>query len=90
MQPAQCNVIVSVYNEDISWTERLRQLGYNILIYTKGDPNSRTSVPVNKGNEASAFLKYIIDHYDQLPEHSIFLHGEENSTHHDGSLIEIL
>lgn len=90
MQPAQANVIVSVYKEDFTWTQRLRELGYSVLIYTKGDATSRTSVPVNKGNEASAFLKYIIDYYDILPEYSIFLHGEEKSIHHEGSLIDIL
>jgi hypothetical protein len=90
MQAAQSNVVVSVYKEDIAWIDRLRQLGYPVLIYTKGDANSPYSVPVNKGNEASAFLKYIVDHYDTLPEHSVFLHGEERSIHHDGSLVDIL
>jgi hypothetical protein len=90
MHPAQSHVVVSVYKEDIAWTDRLRELGFPVLVYTKGDPASEYNVPINKGNEASAFLKYIIDHYDQLPEHSIFLHGEEHSKHHDGSLINIL
>lgn len=90
MNPSQSHVVVSVYKEDISWTKRLEEMGYNVKIYTKGEPDAPTSVPVNKGNEASAFLKYIIDNYNALPEHCAFLHGEEHSVHHEGSLIDIL
>ena len=36
----------------------------------------------NRGNEASSYLQYIVEHYDNLPEWSIFIHGNEYS-HHD-------
>ena len=43
--------------------------------------------PVNKGNEASVYLKYIIDFYDNLPEFTFFIHDEEYSWHHSGSTL---
>lgn len=90
MQPENTSLIVSVYKEDIEWTERLRALGYSVLIYTKGLPDDQYSVPLNRGNEASVFLKFLIDNYDVLPEFSVLLHGEEYSVHHEGSLVDIL
>lgn len=32
-------------------------------------------MPHNVAGEATAFLKYIIDYYDALPTHTIFLHS---------------
>jgi hypothetical protein len=29
----------------------------------------------NKGNEAMAYLQFIIDFYDQLPQNVLFIHG---------------
>jgi hypothetical protein len=29
----------------------------------------------NKGNEAMAYLQFIIDYYDRLPQSMVFLHG---------------
>jgi len=62
-----------------------------ILIYDKADecPENPYNVPENKGNEASVFLKYIIDHYDQgFPDFVFFIHDEEYSWHHPGSLYD--
>ncbi len=77
-------VVVSHYDRDISWT---RWLEHPVLIYTKEKPGE-LSVPHNKGREASAYLKFIVDHYDRLPERTVFLHEEEYSWHHKGSLID--
>ena len=45
------------------------------------------NIPVNKGNEASVYLKYIIDYYDELSNFTFFIHDEEFSWHHSGSII---
>ena len=34
------------------------------VVYEKANPHSRYNVPVNRGAEASAYLKYVLDHYD--------------------------
>jgi len=67
-----------------------------ILIYDKADecPTNPYNVPENKGNEASVYLKYIIDHYDGeegkcgFPDYVFFIHDEEFSWHHPGSLYD--
>lgn len=38
------------------------------------DPDAELHPPSNKGREAMAYLTYLIDHYDVLPEISLFLH----------------
>jgi hypothetical protein len=58
------------------------------MIYDKENPNNPLNVPVNKGNEASVYLKYIIDYYDDLPDFTFFIHDEEYAWHHSGSIID--
>jgi hypothetical protein len=58
------------------------------LIYDKENSNNPLNVPVNKGNEASVYLKYIIDYYDNLSEYTFFIHDEEYAWHHSGILID--
>ena len=58
------------------------------MIYDKENPSNPYNIPVNKGNEASVYLKYIIDNYDDLTEFTFFIHDEEYSWHHIGSIEE--
>lgn len=58
------------------------------MIYDKENPENPLNVPVNKGNEASIYLKYIIDYYDTLSEFTFFIHDEEYAWHHSGSIID--
>jgi hypothetical protein len=91
-------LIISHFNEDLKWIEDLNDEYTDIRVYSK-DLNfklqsSRISaldfVEVNKGNEASCYLKYIIDNYHNLPTYSIFLHAHEYSPHHVGSISSVL
>lgn len=36
-----------------------------------------------QGHEASAYLAYLVDHYDKLHQYTIFLHGKEDQWHND-------
>ena len=38
-------------------------------------------MPRNTANEASAFLKFIVDYYDALPRAMVFLHGHRYAYH---------
>ena len=58
------------------------------MIYDKENLNNPLNIPVNKGNEASVYLKYIIDYYDKLTDFTFFIHDEEYSWHHSGSIID--
>lgn len=84
------NIVVSRYNRDTSWTEKFKVIfpDSNIMIYDKEKPENPYNVPVNKGNEASTYLKYIIDYYGKLPEYTFFCHDEEFAWHHSGSVID--
>ena len=82
------NIVVSRYKKNTDFIYKLEKYGVNILIYDKETPSNPYNVPINRGNEASAYLKYIVDHYDNLPEYTFFLHDEEYSWHHDGSIEE--
>jgi hypothetical protein len=82
------NIVVSRYKKNTDFIYKLEKYGVNILIYDKETPSNPYNVPINRGNEASAYLKYIVDHYDNLPEYTFFIHDEEYSWHHNGSIEE--
>lgn len=62
------------------------------MVYSKTLPDGANvhHQPLNKGNEASAYMQYIVDHYDALPDYTLFVHGHETSWHHDGSIVDII
>ena len=51
--------------------------------YLSDDPSPSNGLPVprNMGREAMAYLTYIIDHYNDLPEFVVFTHGHQRSWH---------
>ena len=79
------HVCIAHYNEDTSWVENL-QYPYTII--------SRAGIPAevapNKGNEASAFLEYIINNYDQLADYTYFVHGHRSSWHNAANVDEVI
>lgn len=47
-------------------------------------PEKDLLVPhASRGREASAYLSYILDYYDNLPPYSIFIHAGEEQRHND-------
>jgi len=80
-------IVVSRFNEKADF---LKKINFKKIIYDKENPLNKYNVEKNKGNEASAYLKYIIEHYDHLSEYTIFLHCHEFSWHHHGSIIDII
>lgn len=44
-------------------------------------PDGGLTVPKNQGREAMAYLTYVIDHYDNLPDYIVFTHGHNRSWH---------
>lgn len=67
-------IVVARTKEDTSWLDvylgRIPHIVYQII-----DANAVHTTKVNKGNEAMPYLEYIIEHYDQLPDISVFSHG---------------
>jgi hypothetical protein len=79
-------ICTSHYKEDLEW---LKKSEYPVtVIHHEGgsdlpdfeDIFTATTIE-NKGKEASAYLKFIIDRYDSLPDHVAFIHGHETSYH---------
>lgn len=87
---ATSHIIISRFNEPTDWIYKLNKFK-NLSIYEKEKPEKGLlNIPINKGNEASAYLKYIIDNYNNLPNHLVFIHCHDYSWHHDDSIIDII
>jgi len=72
-------VVVARYNEDVSWT-KLLPADARVRIYNKGAPfqepfdENVTQLP-NVGREGHTYYSHIVDNYDTLSEHTVFLQG---------------
>jgi len=83
------NIVVSRYKKNVDFVYKFNNgENINVMIYDKENKNNPLNVPVNKGNEASVYLKYIIDYYDELPDFTFFMHDDEFAWHHSGSMID--
>jgi hypothetical protein len=78
-------IVTAHYNEDIEW---LRKTKYPVVLCDKPGaksssftPDKSCTLPVNKGREASSYLKYIVENYDRLPDRIAFIHGHEETVH---------
>lgn len=67
-------IIIARYNEDISWTNLLK----NVTIYNKGEPmNLYNEIPMqNVGREGHTYYKHIYDNYYNLPDYIMFLQAD--------------
>ncbi|KAJ9490452.1 hypothetical protein VN97_g2803 [Penicillium thymicola] len=66
--------------EDTSWLEdELPE--WQHAVYLVDDPEASLQLEQNKGKESNAYLQYILDNYDKLPEYMVFLHAHQYSGH---------
>jgi hypothetical protein len=79
-------IVTAHYKEDLNW---LKNSYYPVVLCDKSgadaspfDPDPKCSIPFNKGREASSYLKFIIEYYDELPKYVAFIHGHEDAFHH--------
>jgi Protein of unknown function (DUF3431) len=75
-------VIPRTTAEDVSWIDE-ENLHVIKAIYVVDEPKSELKTPKNKGREVMVYLTYIIDHYDVLPDISIFMHAHRWSWHNN-------
>ncbi len=67
-------IVIARYKENIDWSSSFS----NVIIYNKGDPlpdSYRQVCLKNVGREGHSYYQYIVDHYDQLEDYTIFLQG---------------
>ncbi len=57
-------------------------------IFTVDDPRANETVAKNKGQEASVYLTYIIEHYFSLPDYMVFVHGKRYEWHTDDPMYD--
>jgi hypothetical protein len=83
-------IVIARYKEPTDWVTKLDKFN-KVLIYEKENPDKEPhNIPKNKGNEASAYLRYIIDNYDNLPKHVVLIHCHDESWHHYGEITKLL
>ena len=66
------------YDEDLTWTTPYRRVR---TVYSKGPRAEKLpfiQLP-NVGREQHSYLEHIVRHYDDLAEHTVFMHGREPS-----------
>jgi hypothetical protein len=92
-QDTELIIVSSHYGEDLEW---LKNAPVPVVVCGKeGEkPGAIESHPkcktVNQGNEASSYLKFIIEFYDKLPKYILFIHGHENSPHQKINLFDAI
>lgn len=75
-------VVPKTEDEDIAWiTEEIPDAP--LVVYELDNPNAEHKVPKNKGREAMVYLSYIIDHYDDLADTTIFMHAHRYAWHNN-------
>lgn len=77
-------IVVSRYNEDITWTNQFHD---QVIIINKGEPFHKENeiTMENVGREGHTYYRYIYDNYDNLDDYTIFLQG--NPFDHSPNLI---
>ncbi|KAL4939350.1 hypothetical protein BDV06DRAFT_199100 [Aspergillus oleicola] len=82
-------VLAATQADDLQWLlDYCKERGPSTVpfIYSTDDekPDPRLLIPrTTRGREATAYLSYIIDHYESLPPYSIFIHSNINQWHND-------
>ena len=84
-------VIAATSSEDKGWTVNLfrRETAagtLRIAVYVVDDDSARFRVPANKGHEAMVYLTYIIDHYNELTNVTMFMHNHQRTWHNNDLL----
>jgi hypothetical protein len=80
-------VMAKLESEDTSWLQYVPNY-INRAVYVVDKPalSPGFRVPINKGHEGMAYLTYIIDHYYNLSDTTIFIHAHRTSWHNNDLL----
>ena len=78
-------VVARMKNDDISWIAH-ELPDTDVIAYVAIDPKAPRHSPKNKDHEVMTYLTYIVDHYDDLLDITIFMHAHR-WTHHNNHLL---
>jgi hypothetical protein len=77
-------VVGHLKSEDVSWIQsELPDLQTALYVMDDNAESESLHPPMNKGHEAMAYLTYIIDHYDDLPDTVLFFHPHRYTWHNN-------
>lgn len=84
-------VVAKLRDADTNWVDMLAEEDGRLssAVYTVDAPNTNDtllSVPINKGHEVMVYLTYIIEHYFQLSDVTIFMHSDQIAWHNNDLL----
>ena len=75
-------IVSSHFKEDLNW---LKRASWEVVVIDHEGSQPPAIEPIaiipNRGNESSSYIRYIIDHWDNLPDHMAFIHGHEYAKH---------
>lgn len=86
-------IVTSHFSENLDWLVNYKKLFKDIIVCDKKGSKEMsekvlknlncTSCPTveNKGREATAYLSYIINNYNNLSQYTAFIHGHETAWH---------
>ncbi len=89
-------IVSSHFREDLNWL--INQSDYDYIIYSKNSEaksilnlnDNKLRIIENRGMEATSYLNYIIDFYENLPEYVAFCHGHETAWHQYDTLLNMI
>lgn len=79
-------VVAKTTEEKADWLDTANLGDVKKMVYVVDDHHAPLHPPINKGHEVMVYLSYIIDHYDDLPDVSIFMHSHQYSWHENDLL----
>ncbi|KAJ5908985.1 hypothetical protein N7495_001667 [Penicillium taxi] len=76
-------VLSSIKKDDLTWlNDYCNEM--SVIHRSSTSPESGLLLPfTRRGRETAAYLSYVVDFYDQLPEYSIFIHAYPEQWHND-------
>jgi len=79
MSEPRRTIVVAKYDEDVSWLKCIPP-NVDAVVYQSKDSNSPHFVE-NVGNEASKYLSYIVENYNDLPDTVMFMQAGRQDWH---------
>lgn len=73
-------VVYAGHKEETQFLKALKEVPY--IVYQDKNATAWLKTPQGAGDEARAYLKFIVDNYDRLPDRMVFAHLHQFSWHH--------
>lgn len=91
------HIVTAHWNEDLQWLydlkDKFHDLSFSVCDKLSNPHYAGTGecdVETNHGHEASAYIKYIIDNYETLPNKICFIHGHNEAWHQKYYMSDII